>query len=530
MKKEISKQGKFYIFSFIIALVVIIAVSYLANFFINRELIQERKNYLQEITELFSDTYIFSQMLTSPTVDGVKKCESFLEKTSKLAYIDCVIILDSQKKEILRYHNPKNKDKNLDNLLSGFMNGREPDLRLSQIDYVFAQSPVYSGEGKLIGHIGAASIYSDDMSTAERVRKTLLLVIAPFLAVLIFLAWFFEQKNRLLWYKSSIDDLSKKLKEQNSVFDALYEGIIVCNYEGRVMFVNKEIEKYYKKFKTGALVGKLINDDEVLSVFTPALAGPVLAEKKPIYNKEIHWMEGSFIVNCFPLYQEDVFSGILLSFRELTDLKKLAEELTGVRNYADALRSQTHEFMNRLFVIDGLVKFEKYDEARKYISDIIGVHEREVADITGKIKDIRIAGLIMGKISKLREQKIDFSINEKSALLPLTDQELVYDIIVILSNLIDNASDAVSDSGEKNISALIRQSENEIEIKVDDSGSGMSKEVQDKIFDLKFSTKGENRGWGMHLVKTIVDRRRGYIEICSEEGGGTCLTCVIKLI
>lgn len=525
MKKEISKQGKFYIFSFIIALAVIIAASYLANFFINRELIHERKDYLQEVTDLFSNTYIFSQLFTNPTLEGKKKLESFLEKSSKLAYLDCVVILDSEKKEILCYHNPNNKDKSLDILLSDFMNGREPDLGLSRIDYVFAKNAVYSGEGKLIGYIGAASIYSDDMSTAERTRKTLLLVIAPFLAVLVFLSWFFERKNRFRWYKSSIDDLSKKLKEQNSVFDALYEGIIVCNYEGRVMFVNKEIEKYYKKFKTDTLAGKMITDDEVLSVFISALA-----ERKPVYNKEVYWMEGSFIVNCLPLYQDNIFNGILLSFRELTQLRKLAEELTGVRNYADTLRSQTHEFMNRLFVVDGLVKFEKYDEVRKYISDIIGVHEREIANITGKIKDTRIAGLLMGKASKLREQKIDFSIDEKSILPALTDPELVHDIIVIVSNLIDNSSDAVSDSGEKNISALIRQSENEIEIKVEDSGSGMPKEVQNKIFDLKFSTKGENRGWGMHLVKNIVDRRNGYIEICSEEGGGTSITCAIKSI
>ena len=48
----------------------------------------------------------------------------------------------------------------------------------------------------------------------------------------------------------------------------------------------------------------------------------------------------------------------------------LAEQLSGVKMYANALRAQSHEFMNKLHVILGLVQLKEYDDLGDYIKDI----------------------------------------------------------------------------------------------------------------------------------------------------------------
>lgn len=50
--------------------------------------------------------------------------------------------------------------------------------------------------------------------------------------------------------------------------------------------------------------------------------------------------------------------GSLLLFRDITDFKEIVAELDGTKQYAQALRAQTHEFMNKLQAITGLIELK----------------------------------------------------------------------------------------------------------------------------------------------------------------------------
>ena len=69
--------------------------------------------------------------------------------------------------------------------------------------------------------------------------------------------------------------------------------------------------------------------------------------------------------------------------------------------------------------------------------------------------------------------------------------------------------------------------EEELIITVEDSGPGIPEEMVPKITDKGFSTKGENRGYGLNLVKRSVEECHGSIEIESIQGEGT--TFVVKI-
>ena len=90
-----------------------------------------------------------------------------------------------------------------------------------------------------------------------------------------------------------------------------------------------------------------------------------------------------------------------------------------------------------------------------------------------------------------------------------------------MENLCKNAIDAMD--GEGNITIVASQDARKIYIDVSDTGRGMSREVQRRIFDSGFTTKTRGWGLGLSLARRIIrDYHRGRIYVkYSVEGQGT---------
>jgi two-component system cell cycle sensor histidine kinase/response regulator CckA len=96
----------------------------------------------------------------------------------------------------------------------------------------------------------------------------------------------------------------------------------------------------------------------------------------------------------------------------------------------------------------------------------------------------------------------------------------------LVMNLVVNASESIGDraSGDKNGTVRISAAplrQGFIQLEVSDTGSGMTPEVQDKMFDPFFSTKFAGRGLGLAVVQGIVRNHDAAIVVVSEEGKGT---------
>ncbi len=105
----------------------------------------------------------------------------------------------------------------------------------------------------------------------------------------------------------------------------------------------------------------------------------------------------------------------------------------------------------------------------------------------------------------------------------------------VILNIIVNAAHAIADSRDESdplgtITISTKQVDEDVEIRIADSGSGMPEEVKKRIFEPFFTTKGVGKGTGQGLAiayAVIVDKHKGSVTVDSEPGEGT--TFVIRL-
>ena len=91
----------------------------------------------------------------------------------------------------------------------------------------------------------------------------------------------------------------------------------------------------------------------------------------------------------------------------------------------------------------------------------------------------------------------------------------------VLTNIIFNAVDAMAQGGKLTI-ATQPQAEDWVEVRIEDTGIGMTEEVKKRVFDPFFTTKGvTNSGLGMSVSYGIIKRHGGEILIESEPGKGS---------
>ena len=95
-------------------------------------------------------------------------------------------------------------------------------------------------------------------------------------------------------------------------------------------------------------------------------------------------------------------------------------------------------------------------------------------------------------------------------------------------NLLSNAAQAIEGEGDVWISTE-KGTEDNVIVKIKDSGKGIKQEVQERIFDPFFTTKpvGEGTGLGLSISHSIVEKHEGTIKLESEIGKGT--TFIINL-
>ncbi|PGT15370.1 sensor histidine kinase [Bacillus cereus] len=316
--------------------------------------------------------------------------------------------------------------------------------------------------------------------------------------------------------------IAKILEERNTMLQSVKEGIIAVDKEAKVTLINNEAKRILMK---DGITEDFIGKD--IELYTPnSRMKEVLQTGEVQLNEELNFFGVTIVTNRVPLYVKGEIVGVIATFRDKTEIRKLAEELTGIRLYAEALRAQSHEFMNKMHVVLGLTHMKQYEELQKYVSSMVSEHQYEIGGIMKKIQSPVFAGFLLGKLSYAREKDIQLIIKEDSYLPEIYDEHIIHELITIVGNLINNALDAVMNCEKKQVEVGIQDGDTLI-ITVQDTGKGIQEDEIDMLFIKGYSTKGHNRGYGLHLVKESIQRINGDIHVHSSLGTGTTITIEI---
>ena len=371
--------------------------------------------------------------------------------------------------------------------------------------------------------------YSDDILNKSTIDAVLFLLLTTTLGLVIGIlgAIFLAGRVKRVLFGYEPEEIARLLQERNIILNSVREGIININDKGIITVVNSEARTLLKQANiadTDDLCGK-----SAMDVLKNVPLHDIIKEGRSFADASIKFGNTIFVMTAVPLLGldgSDKILGAVITFRKKSVVEEMANQLTGFKNYATALRAQTHEFMNKMHVIMGLIDMKAYDELKNYTQEIAYNRQSEVSYIVTRLKDITLSGFILGKISRSRELDIDFSLTDESELHGDLDVPSVHDLVLIVGNLIENAFDALKNfDGERIVNLSILDFDKEIVIVVEDSGPGMSEETIKQIYHRGFSTKGDSgHGFGLFLAKQSVDSLNGTISVESSLGEGTVFT------
>ncbi|EJS64799.1 hypothetical protein ICY_04082 [Bacillus cereus BAG2X1-3] len=382
--------------------------------------------------------------------------------------------------------------------------------------------PVFSDTGEQLGVV-AVGISADNVK--ERVKESRYIMyigVGVGLLVGIIGAILLARHIKKSLFGLEPHRIAKILEERNTMLQSVKEGIIAVDKEAKVTLINNEAKRLFKK---SGLKDDFIGKD--VEVYMPnSRIKEVLQTGVVQLNEEQNIYGITIVTNRVPLYVKGEIVGAIATFRDKTEIRKLAEELTGIRLYAEALRAQSHEFMNKMHVVLGLTHMKQYEELQKYVSSMVSEHQYEIGGVMKKIKNPVFAGFLLGKLSYSREKNINLIISEDAYLPEIYDESITHELITIVGNLIDNALEAVMNCEKKQVEIGIQYGDT-LTITVQDTGNGIKEDEIDTLFTKGYSTKGDNRGYGLYLVKESIQRINGGIHISSLLGEGTTITIEI---
>ena len=102
----------------------------------------------------------------------------------------------------------------------------------------------------------------------------------------------------------------------------------------------------------------------------------------------------------------------------------------------------------------------------------------------------------------------------------------------VISNLVENASDASPDEGQilVRVKALQSRRDGSVQISIADNGRGIERDDVEQIFEPFFTTKGEKgTGLGLWVTKDIVNKQGGHVQVRSRKGRGSVFTVVLPM-
>lgn len=324
------------------------------------------------------------------------------------------------------------------------------------------------------------------------------------------------------------EQIAALVGQHRGVLAALPGGVIAVDAAGQVTLANEQAAELLG-LDTAAL------PTDLGAVWPELLAVPL---GSPLRNLGLNLRGSPVIVNLEPLVAGGPASGksgstghissgpvsvghasggYVASFRDRAEVMRLAEELTQVRGFVEVLRAQTHEHLNRMHTISGLLQLGRPDEAIKVVRQEVR-RDTDFRELLRGIQVPRLAALLTGKRDRANELGVTFTVEAGSELSPHWESA-GETLITAAGNLIENAFEALRERGNLPGGAVgaavvtlsVGEDPEGLQLEVTDTGPGVPEHLLHTLFEARASSHGVGRGYGLSNVHTRVTALGGTL-------------------
>lgn len=367
----------------------------------------------------------------------------------------------------------------------------------------------------------------------------------------------------------AFNNMSRAIKEREAdlvasenrireLFERVEHAIFRLDSSGNIIEANSKFHDLFGN--VGMLSEVLAGEEEVRDCFQEASAGNAVHREERAVGREK--ADFSIVLSLYPVSGQ---GGSIIGYDgyivDITEKKRLEERLLRSQKLeavGTLAGGMAHDFNNVLTAVLGYseIMLEEIKEGQPFYQAVSTINEaaKHGADLAMKIlsvtrreklaiKAVDLNELVRNSIDLLR-RSIPKNIQIATALgkdIPaiMADPSQIQQVLL---NLAINARDAMVDGGTLTVGSEMVAGEAAaggspgtggfVKLYVSDTGVGMSKDTQDRIFDPFYTTKesGKGTGLGLYIVHSIVSNHGGHINLYSEKGKGTLISVYLPFV
>lgn len=349
--------------------------------------------------------------------------------------------------------------------------------------------------------------------------------------------------------------LEESEKELREIFAHLQEGLYRIDEHGKILFVNQQMADMLGFETPGELIGRDIFEMNLWNEETLRDMAEELVESGSIQNRQytLHTLDGQELIvreNSHVIrdsqggvkYYEGTVEDITRQ-KQLEESSQRNERMQALGRIAGGI---AHDFNNVMATISGAAQMLQsglYDEPDRYLEMILSSITR-AKSITNRIQtftqdrdpDMEVLSLrsLIIHVRDILSHTLAPEIEISTALFQGQDRVRTDPgyLQQVLLNVCINAADAMEGGGELRIALdevaspapatrIPDDNQKYLQIRVEDTGKGMSEETVQHAFDPFYTTKPSGSGLGLSVSHQLIHRLGGWIELESTPGLGT---------
>ncbi len=385
------------------------------------------------------------------------------------------------------------------------------------------KSPVFDADGGVIGVTSVGYMLDSVDETVKGYQYYVILVVIASLFFSMLIGMGISRHFKRVLFGLEPEEIARLFQERLATLETVREGIISIDHQGKITTFNRTAVE-----ALGLAMHEDLTGQDIRQVLPESNMWGILESGQTETDKEVVINGQSLIVNRLPVMVAGQVTGVVSSFRPKGELESLTRKLSHIEQYAETLRSQSHEYANKLHTIAGLIQIDAKDEAMELIGqESKGVQEL-VHLLVEAVPDPILAGCILGKFNRARELGLELIVDAESHMVDVPGWLPREQLVTMLGNLLDNAFEATRVMRKKNsateASVKITMSDygNDLIFEIDDHGEGIPDSEKQRIFEKGVSSKAETgHGYGLYLVAEIINNLGGQISINLIRSGGT---------